>query len=171
MKTIIETARLRLREMTIDDLDFIAGLLGDPEVMRFYPRPRTRAEAEEWVRRQLERYEQDGHGLWLVEDRQSGECYGQVGITMQDIDSTREPEVGYLIHKPFWRRGYATEAALASRDYAFRERGYPYVTAIVRVENEPSRAVARKLGMTPWKQSMRAGMDHIIFRVDSTPQG
>jgi [ribosomal protein S5]-alanine N-acetyltransferase len=167
MRTVLETARLRLREMTLDDVDFIAELLADPEVMRFYPRPYTRDEAEGWVTRQLERYARHGHGLWLVEDRVSGEPYGQVGLTWQDVDGAQEPEVGYLIHRPFWRRGIAAEAALASRDYAFRERGYPYVTSIIRVENEPSQAVARRMGMAPWKNTLRADLAHIVFRVDS----
>jgi RimJ/RimL family protein N-acetyltransferase len=166
MQLILETSRLRLRAMTADDLDFIAAMLAHPEVMRFYPRLYTREEAEGWLNRQLERYAQHGHGLWLVEERASGAKVGQVGLAMQQVDGADEPEVGYLIHRPFWRRGYAAEAAISTRDYAFRERGYPYVISLIRPENEPSQGVARAMGMTPWKNTMRADMPHIVFRVD-----
>ena len=60
------TARLRFREMADADLDHLAGLLADPVVMRFYPAPRTRAEAAAWIAGNRRRYAQDGHGLWTV---------------------------------------------------------------------------------------------------------
>jgi RimJ/RimL family protein N-acetyltransferase len=165
MRPVLETPRLRLRELAAYDLDFVAAMLAHPEVMRFYPRPYSREEAEGWLKRQIERYAQHGHGLWLVEER-GGAKVGQVGLVMQQVDGTDEPEVGYLVHRPFWRRGYASEAAIAARDYAFRERGYPYVISLIRPENEPSQGVARAMGMTPWKNTMRGDMPHIVFRAD-----
>ena len=59
----LTTPRLHLREMTQDDLDIVAGMLGDAEVMRFYPKVLSRAEAAQWIDRQIDRYRQDGHGL------------------------------------------------------------------------------------------------------------
>src|SRR5262245_20357533 len=108
MKIALETPRLVLREMSLGDLDFVAAMLADPEVMRFYPKCYSRDEAEAWVRRQLDRYARYGHGLWLVLDRAAGEPVGQVGLTIQMVDGAEEPEIGYLIHRPFWRRGLAT---------------------------------------------------------------
>jgi RimJ/RimL family protein N-acetyltransferase len=79
--------------------------------------------AETWVERQVNRYARHGHGLWLVLDRASGQPVGQAGLLIQNVEGVEEKEVGYLIHRPFWRRGFATEAALACRNYAFDALG------------------------------------------------
>lgn len=165
MKPILETARLVLREMSMADLDFVAAMLADPEVMRFYPRCYSRQEAEAWVKRQLDRYSRDGHGLWLVLDRALDLPVGQVGLVLQSVDGQEEPEVGYLIHRPFWRQGFATEAATATRDYAFNALGKSRVISLIRPENRPSQGVARKVGMQPEKRIVRAELEHIVFSV------
>jgi RimJ/RimL family protein N-acetyltransferase len=164
MNPIIETPRLALREMTLDDLDFVAEMVAHPEVMRFYPKRYSRDEARGWIERQQDRYARHGHGLWLVQDRATGEPRGMVGLMMQHVEGIDEPEVGYLIHYPYWRQGFAAEAAAASRDYAFNVRGYPHVISLIRPINLPSRAVARKNGLKPWKHTMHAGYLHVVFR-------
>jgi RimJ/RimL family protein N-acetyltransferase len=168
MKTVLETPRLRLREMSLEDLDFLATMLAHPEEMRYYPKLYSRDEAQAWIERQLGRYARNGHGLWLVEDRVTGEPLGQAGLMMQTVDETEEPEIGYLIHRPFWRQGLATEAALATRDWAFGTLGLAYVISLIRPENLPSQGVARKLGMTPGKRTLFHGFEHIVFSVQRT---
>jgi len=149
--------------MTLGDLDFIASMLSDPEVMRFYPKCYSRDEAEGWIHRQLQRYRRDGHGLWLVLDRKTGDPRGQVGLVVQEVDGVAEPEVGYLIHRPFWRQGLAAEAAAATRDFAFHTLDKPRVISLIRPENVPSQGVARKLGMTVEKSVVHWGRDHLVF--------
>lgn len=161
---ILETSRLVLREITRDpqDLDFAAAMLGDPEVMRFYPHPLSREEAAAWVERAIARYARDGHGLWQVVEKETGARAGHVGLAMQEVDGAWLPEVGYLLHRPFWKKGYATEAACASRDYGFA-RGYERIISLVRVVNLPSAAVARRMGMEVEGHTERAGFDHYVF--------
>lgn len=161
--TVFETERLIAREMSLDDLDFVARQLSDPEVMRFYPQPYSRAEAQGWIERQRKRYEEDGHGLWIVQSRDTGEPVGQVGLLLQSVDEQQEPEIGYLIHRPFWRRGFASEAAFATREYAFDVRRYPSVISLIRPDNLPSQGVARKVGMQPRRLTMFAGLEHWVF--------
>jgi [ribosomal protein S5]-alanine N-acetyltransferase len=160
---VLDTDRLRLREMNDDDLDFVAGMLADPEVMRYYPKCYSRDEAREWLHRQVRRYQADGCGLWLVEDRATGAPRGQVGLIIQDVDGSREPEIGYLIHRPFWRQGLAFEAASAAKRYAFEGRGVDHVISLIRPENLPSQAVARKLGLSPVRETMFHGYRHLVF--------
>ena len=80
------TPRLAFREMTHDDLDDMAGLLGDPEVMRHYPRPKSRDEALAWIAWNQRLYREYGVGLWLVTLRDSGEFVGDCGLTPQQVD-------------------------------------------------------------------------------------
>jgi RimJ/RimL family protein N-acetyltransferase len=79
--TVLTTARLLLREMNDEDLDDMAALLGDPAVMRYYPRPKTRAEAQGWIDWNRRLYREHGHGLWLVSLRDTGDFVGDCGLT------------------------------------------------------------------------------------------
>lgn len=169
MATILETPRLRLRELTPGDLDFVATMLADPEVMRYYPKTYSRAEAREWLDRQIARYRAHGHGLWLVEDPATGQSIGQVGLLLQQVEGQIEPEIGYLIHAPFWRRGYATEAALGVRRHAWGVLARRRLISLIRPENLPSQGVARKLGMRPEREVAWAGLRHTVWALAGPP--
>ncbi|MFJ4252786.1 GNAT family N-acetyltransferase [Microbacterium sp. NPDC090003] len=141
------TERLRFREMVDDDLDRVAAMLGDPEVMTYYPAPKTRAESADWIARMRTRYAEDGHGLWIVETH-DGEFVGDCGLTWQSVNDESVLEVGYHVRREMQRRGFATEAAHACVELA-RQRYAPIVlTAIIHPENRASRGVAENLGMT-----------------------
>ena len=167
-KHVLETERLVLRELTPDDLPFVTEMVGDLETMRFYPHPFTPLEARRWLHRQLDRYARDGHGLWLVVERDSGARVGQVGLAIQDVDHAKEPEIGWLIHRRWWRRGYATEAGRAVRDYAFGTMGLDRVISLIRPVNEPSQGVARKVGMVVERETDFHGYRHLVFAVRRT---
>ena len=162
---IIETERVRLREMELDDLDFIATMLADAEVMRHYPSTYNRGEAQRWVEQQMKRYAEHGHGLWLAVERASGQPVGQVGLLLQEVEGKLEPEIGYLLHRPFWHQGLATEAALQVRRYAFAAPGRSRVISLIRPANASSQAVARRLGMAPEKEVMFRGRTVVVFSI------
>ncbi len=170
MATILETSRLLLREMTFGDLDFLAEMLADPVVMRFYPTPLDREGAAGWLTRQLDRYKLHGHGFWLALDRATGEPRGQVGlIAPRGIEGADETDLGYLIHRPYWRQGLATEAAAACRDYAFDVLGRPRLICLIRPENVPSQGVARKIGLEVGSHRVElAGFEHLVFSQERT---
>jgi RimJ/RimL family protein N-acetyltransferase len=170
MKTILETSRLKLRELVDGDLDFLAGMLNDADVMRYYPKRLSRELSGEWIARQRERYATDGYGLWLAEDKQTGDPIGQVGLVRQTVNGADECEVGYLIHRPFWRHGFATEAASACRDYAFNVLERPRVISLVRPDNTVSQAVARNLGMDVVGRAPHGGYEHLVFAVSKPGQ-
>jgi [ribosomal protein S5]-alanine N-acetyltransferase len=166
MATVLETTRLVLREMTYGDLDFVAGMLADEAVMRYYPGPMSRSLSEGWLIRQFDRYESHGYGLWLALGKDTGEPVGQVGLTPpRGIAGADETELGYLIHRPFWRRGFAAEAASACRDYAFDVLGRPRMICCIRPVNAPSLGVARKIGLVEEEGTRPEilGFEHLVF--------
>lgn len=94
---------------------------------------------------------------------------GQCGLTMQDWEGRQVPEIGYLFEKAYWHQGYATEAAIGCREYAFRNLGIEEVFSIIRDNNIPSQNVARRNGMTMvgTQKKYYYGMDmpHLVFSV------
>lgn len=135
-----ETGRLRFREMDDSDLDDIAAMLGDPEVMAFYPSPKTRAQAQDWIDWNKRNYVEHGFGLWLVETR-DGEFVGDCGLTWQEVNGTPALEVGYHIRADLQDRGCASEAAVACREFA-RELGESHLVTIIGPANIASQRVA-----------------------------
>jgi RimJ/RimL family protein N-acetyltransferase len=162
---VLETERLWLRELTLEDVDGLQEVLGDPDSMRFYPHPFSRDEVVGWVEWARRSYAQHGHGLWGLILKVSGELVGDCGLMVQSVDGDPMVEVGYHVKPSHQRRGLATEAALACRDHAFEAIGVDRLIALVRAENEPSAGVARNVGMTVWRETTRSGFRHHVFSI------
>lgn len=167
MTLILETKRLVLREMTLDDLDFMAEMTADPEVMRFYPARLTRAEARESIEKNLARYREFGHGLWLVLRNDDGRPIGRCGLVRQIVDGQPEDEIGYMLHRHFWRQGYAIEAASGVRDYAINTLGKRRLISLIRPINIPSQRTALANGMKPEKVTMHYDLEHLVFALEA----
>lgn len=167
-----ETERLILRRMTPSDIPALRRILQNPEVMYAYEGPFSDEEVQVWFDRQLQRYRDDGFGLCAVVLRETGQMIGQCGLTMQDISGERVLEVGYLFQKAYWHQGYATEAAVACREYAFTVLGADKVYSIIRDTNTASQNVAKRNGMVPvgsfTKRYRGVDMPHLIFCVKRT---
>ncbi|AXH93866.1 GNAT family N-acetyltransferase [Micromonospora aurantiaca (nom. illeg.)] len=142
------TGRLTFAEMTVDDLDDMAALLGDPIVMRYYRRPKIRAEALDWIRWNEGLYRGHGFGLWVLRSRATGEFVGDCGLTPQPVDGVMEVEVGYHLRTGMQGRGFATEAAAACRDHARDRLGVDRLVAIIHPDNTPSQRVAERIGLS-----------------------
>jgi RimJ/RimL family protein N-acetyltransferase len=148
--------------MLPDDLDNMALLLGDPEVMTYYPRPKTRAEAEHWISWNRGLYRTHGYGLWLLTSADG--FVGDCGLTPQIVDGVTELEVGYHVLPAQQNHGYATEAAAASRDFARTVLGATRLIAIIHPDNQPSQRVAEKIGLHPEKRTrVHGGRDAVIY--------
>lgn len=145
---ILETERLRLRELTDADVPALSAILQNAEAMVAYEGSFTDAAVRTWLERQQERYRAVGFGLWAVELRESGEMVGQTGLTLQSGSGVEVLEVGYLFRPDVWHRGLATEAAAGCVAYGFDRLGADAVHAQVRDINLASMNVAIRLGMT-----------------------
>jgi RimJ/RimL family protein N-acetyltransferase len=158
-----DSPRLAFRDMAPDDLDDMTLLLGDPEVMTYYPQPKTRTEAARWIDWNRGLYKTHGYGLWLVTTR-DGSFVGDCGLTPQIVDGVTELEVGYHVLRAVQNRGYATEAAAASRDFARSVLGATRLIAIIHPDNRPSQRVAEKIGLHPEKRTrVHGGRDAVIY--------
>lgn len=164
---ILETQRLTLREMTQEDYPALCRILQDKEVMYAYEHAFSDREVKDWLDRQIGRYQNDGFGLWAAALKETGSMIGQCGLTLQDWDGRKVLEVGNLFEKAFWHQGYATEAAVACKQYAFEQLGAEEVYSIIRDNNFPSQRVARRIGMVPCggmvKHYYHMDMPHLLF--------
>src|SRR5947209_3466047 len=103
--------------------------------MLFYLRPFTRPEVEDWIIRNRRRYVEDGHGLWAVVLKETGNFIGDCGLVTQDVESEKLVEVAYHVHRDHWNRGYATEAARACMAYGFDALNLEKIISLIRPEN------------------------------------
>ena len=143
---ILETKRLFLREMTDEDFDALYKILADSEIMRHYPYSFDEVRVRNWIHRNIERYRIFGFGLWAVCRKETGEMIGDCGLTMQLINGQIKPEIGYHIRRDQQRMGYATEAAIAVRDWTFRNTPFNWIYSYMKYTNEPSAKTAIAYG-------------------------
>lgn len=143
---MIETGRLILREMKESDFDALYKVLGDRDIMQHYPCVFDEARVRGWIDRNIERYRIFGFGLWAVCLKDTGEMIGDCGLTMQIIDGEIRPEIGYHIRRDMQRRGYAREAAVAVRDWTFRNTPFNLVCSYMKHTNIPSAKTAMAYG-------------------------
>ena len=146
---LLETPRLSMRKLRQSDFSDLCKILQDDETMYAYEGAFSDPEAHEWLDRQIARYKMWGFGAWAVILKETGEWIGQCGLTMQPWKGSEVLEVGYLFRRTHWHRGYATEAAIACKEYAFNVLGAEEVCSIIRDTNIPSQNVALRNGMAP----------------------
>jgi RimJ/RimL family protein N-acetyltransferase len=146
---VLETERLLLRGWRASDRAPFAAMNADPEVMRYIPSVLTRAESDERLERIVRALDQDGFGLWAVEERSSRRFLGFTGLARPAFDAHFTPavEMGWRLAREAWGRGFATEAARAAAAFAFDELGLAELVSFTAVQNARSRAVMRRLGM------------------------
>ena len=165
---ILETERLYMREMTQDDFPLLCKYLQDPEVMmEVFEHVFSDAEVQEGIDKQFMRYEKYGFGVWAVILKENGEFIGQCGLSMQPCNDEELLELGYIFQKKYWHKGYATEAAIACREYAFNELDADEVFSLIRDTNTASQNVAKRNGMdirgSYIKHYYGMDMPHYIF--------
>lgn len=169
MNIILETPRLYLRELTKNDLIDLAEILQDDRVMYAYEYNFTNDDIQNWLNKQLKRYEQYGHGLWAIIKKDTGEFIGQAGLTYQYCDDEKILEVGYLLKYRFWHKGYAREAAKACVNYAFNNLHKNKVSSIIKIDNKNSQKVAVAIGMCKEKifeaEYYNGKMLHYLFTI------
>jgi RimJ/RimL family protein N-acetyltransferase len=159
--SVIQTERLLLRQFVPEDVELLAPIFADAEMMRFYPAPFTRERTQGWINWNLRLYAERGHGLWAMLRREDGLFLGDCGVVPQLIEGEEWLEIGYHMRRDQWGRGYATEAAAACHEYAFDRLGARRLCSIVDPENQASRRVAERVHQG-WRMFHRAKNDRAM---------
>lgn len=176
-----------MRRWRDEDRAPFAAMNADPEVMRYFPQPLTRAESDLMVDKIEAAFDAHGYGLWAVDVVQPGPgaefdgFIGFVGLAWQRFPAHFTPalEIGWRLARHAWGHGYATEAAVAARDFAFRPgedggAGMEEIVSITTRTNAPSQAVMRRIGMTrdpaddfrhPNVAPDHPLVDHVLYRL------
>jgi len=145
--TIIETERLRLRHLTVDDAEFILRLLNEPSFIENVgdKKVRTLVDSRKYIESgPMASYEKFGFGLWLLEVKQSNLPIGICGLLKRE--TLPEADLGYALVPEYWSKGYALESTLGVMSYARTSLGLKRVLAITSVHNEKSIRVLNKIG-------------------------
>ena len=145
---IIETERLLLREIKVDDAEFILQLLNEPGwIQNIGDRGvRTIDDAQRYIAEKfIPSYERFGFGFYLVELKDSGASAGICGLIKRD--SLEDIDIGFAFLERFWSKGYAFESAAAVMDHARNTLHLKRIAAIVSPDNHGSIKVLEKLGL------------------------
>jgi RimJ/RimL family protein N-acetyltransferase len=179
----LETERLWLRPWTPADTDAYARILGDPVVMRhvgaglryhlgrrcnaLFP-PLAERRAARAIGELIDHWQTHGFGEWAVVEKESGLLVGQIGLVHLP-DWTADPadvEVGWLLARHAWGRGFATEGGRASLAYAFDQLGMERIVSVARRMNERSERVMQRLGLTPGGRIRWKGGEVVWYAID-----
>ena len=163
MKSVIETERLYLRPLTFLDAKDLSLVLSDKESMKHYPHAFSMEEVQNWIKRNIERYQKDGFGLWAVIRKSDHQFLGDCGITLQNIDGEILPEIGFHIIKTYCNKGYASEAAAACKEYAIEQLGFTSIYSYSEIGNKASQRVSAKIGLKKIKTFKKDGIDEVVF--------
>jgi RimJ/RimL family protein N-acetyltransferase len=160
----VDTERLHLRRWRPDDRAAHAAIWADPDVFNSL-RPGVPGDpaaiAAEGFERHLRHWTEHGYGLWAALDRSSDEIAGWLGAAHPNFipELSEEIEIGWVLRRPFWGRGFATEGARAARDAALAHLAPPRLISLILPTNARSIAVAERLGMTTAEKVIHPELD------------
>ena len=159
---ILTTQRLLLRQFHITDTEPLYKVFGDVEVMRFGDGAQTKEWVHNWILTCFDWYSKSwGFGPYAVVNQHDQGVIGYCGLFyFPDVDGKPEVEIGYRLARSAWGKGFATEAAVAVRNYAFKTLGMKRLIAMIDPSNIASIHVAKKIGMRYEKDIMLEGYTH-----------
>jgi RimJ/RimL family protein N-acetyltransferase len=163
----LETERLRLRMFRDDDLDAYAPIVADPEVMRYLGdgQPLDRVGAWRQMAWMVGHWALRGYGLWAVEERATGALIGRIGFIFPE--GWPGFELGWVLARPYWGKGYATEGARRALAYAFGELGRDHVISLIYPANTASIRVAERLDETLQGRTVLYGHEVLIYGISA----
>ena len=167
---MLDSERFIFRKITENDFDDLAEMLRDSEVMTAWEHTFSDDEIRKWIDKQITRYRDHIVGYFAAIDKETNEFIGQMGLMWNDFNELRALEIGYMLKRKYWGKGFATEGATALAQYAFDTIGVNRVYASIRPENTQSIRVAERIGMTADGNFIKPyngkDMEHMIYYKD-----
>lgn len=173
---LYQTPRLVLRQWKAEDFEPFARLNADPEVMRYFPNPLSPDESDAMASKICGLIEKDGYGFWAVEEKESGQFIGFTGLHQPAFSLGFSPfvEIGWRLARPFWGKGYATEAANKALAIGFERFDLPDIYSFTTVSNQRSQAVMERIGMRDCKHPFMHPnlpcdhplVEHVLYRLN-----
>lgn len=161
----IETTRLILRQFTEQDIPDFVKIYADPIGMQHMGKgAKTPAETAQSISWKMKHWQDRGYGLWCMVEKNSGIVLGHCGVAW--LEFMNEVEVAYLVDRPHWGKGYATEAVKASISFGFEVLNVPRIVAIVRPGNISSDRVAEKVGMKYYRDAEDKGFKFRCYKIE-----
>jgi RimJ/RimL family protein N-acetyltransferase len=162
----LETERLWLRAFREEDLDAYAAICADPEVMRYLGDGRALSRADAWRQMALiiGHWTLRGYGLWAVEERATGVLIGRLGFF--NPEGWPGFELGWMLRRASWGRGYATEGAGRALAHAFTQMGRDHLISLIRPDNRASIRVAERLGERLERRTDLFGQEALVYGID-----
>jgi len=162
---LLETTRLYVRKFTPDDAQALMSILGDEDIMHF---SRSGVMTLEKIKESLANfyipnYTAHGFGMYAVIQKSDNQLIGICGFFIEQIDGQRHIELAYRIAKKYWGQGFATEAAIALKQYAHNVLGIKELISIIDPTNIASKRVAEKVGMSLWKKTISHDIPVLIY--------
>jgi ribosomal-protein-alanine N-acetyltransferase len=144
----LETPRLVLRPVTLDDLEDMFAYSSDEQVTRFlrWGPHRTLADTESYLREVLREYEEGKDGPWGIEYRETGKVIGSIHLMAINLTHSKA-EIGFVLSRSYWNRGLASEALTKVLEYSFESIRLNRIEAFCLVENRDGIGVVKKVGM------------------------
>ncbi|MCW5518027.1 GNAT family N-acetyltransferase [Muriicola sp. Z0-33] len=164
-----ETERLSFRKIVPSDFETWLPFHQDPRSTQYWegiPKDPFQACTEQF-QRLFDRYEKNLGGMNALIKKDTNQFIGICGLLIQSVDEVEELEIGYSILPEYWKNGYASEAAIKCREYAFEHKLSTSLISIIHVDNLPSKKVARNNGMILDKRTVYKNNPVEIFRVKS----
>ena len=149
MALMLETDRLLLRNWEEQDFAPYHAMNNDPVVCEYFPDLQTEAQSRRVIARYREQEQREGYSFQPLIERATGAFIGDIGLARVKFDAEFQgaTEIGWMMQREFWGRGYATEMARALLDHAFTVLGLPEVVAFTVPANALSRRVMERLAM------------------------
>jgi ribosomal-protein-alanine N-acetyltransferase len=164
---ILETERLYLRRFKDDDLDALASIYANPNVMRFIGTGETftNKQTGKSIQRWNEYEDENGFSNWAVIRKADGMFLGKCGLSW--LPDKSDVEISYILDEPYWGMGYATEISKATLLYGMKKLKINRITALVYPQNSPSIRVIEKMGMIYEKEAEFWGIKFLMYSISS----
>lgn len=168
----LETERLNLRYITQDDFEELKIILKDKDVMYAWEYDFTDNDVQEWIDKNLEHYKKYNLGFFIMSENKTGNIIGQAALEPDTIEGKQYYEIGYILKKEYWHKGYATEMANALKEYAFNTLKLNEVIFEIRPNNLLSCKVAETLEAEicgEFIKNVRSRkMTHLIYKLSKS---